>query len=203
VSFLSKITGRDRARNQLQNSLSKVQGAAAAQPLSPQNLAGQYGQALTTAKDGGFKEDPNGWQQAFNQTAGATINNALPQLRNDLQMTRENAIRRGISTGDLGTSFEGDVTSAWGRNLSNALAGQALGAYTGYENRAQSGYENSQNRYLDLLTGAMDRNTAEENANKKKKSGLYGTLGTIGGYLIGGPTGGIIGGQLGSQIGGY
>lgn len=189
MSWYSKITGRDRAREALQ----KVQGMAAADPLSEQSLGARYASALDSTGKGG------GWEDAFNKTAGATIQNALPDLRNGLQMTRENAIRRGVSTGDYGTSAEGDLTSAWQRNLSNALAGQA-----------ENAYENNQSRFLALLTGGMDRQTAAENARKKAKAGLWGGIGTVAGGIIGSAFPGVgtgvgatIGGSIGSGLGGY
>lgn len=184
MSWYSKITGRDRAREALQ----KVQGMAAADPMSEQSLGKRYADALDSTGNGG------GWEDAFNKTAGATIQNALPGLRNDIQMTRENAIRRGVSTGDYGTSAEGDVTSAWQRNLSNALAGQA-----------ENAYENNQSRYLDLLVGGMDRQTAQENARKKRGGNLWGGLGAVGGFILSGgnPAGAAAGSAIGQGIGGY
>ncbi len=189
MSWFSRLTGRDAARN----SLAKFQAtpqvkAAQANELDPAGLGGRYNTALDEAGKGG------GYEDAFNRTAGATIRNALPAFRNGLQMTRENAIRRGVSTGDYGTSAEGDLASAWDRNLSNALAGQSLNAY-----------EDNQNRYLDLLTGGMDRATAEQNAKKKNKGNLYGGIGAIGGFLLSGgnPAGAQAGYSIGQGVGGY
>lgn len=199
MSWLSKITGRDKAREGLQNVQAMGQQATAAgqaqkaaDPLSDVNLRGRYAHALDDTSSGA------GWEDAFNKTAGATINNALPGLRQGLQLTREDAIRRGVSTGDLGTSNEGDFVSAWQRNLSNAMAGQSLNAYEG-----------NQNNYLDLLTGAMDRNTAQQNYQneqnaqaKKRKGGLLGGLGALAGGVLGNTFFPGIGGTLGAQIGG-
>lgn len=90
------------------------------------------------------------------------MNQQLPKLRSSLQLSREDAIRRGISTGDLGTSNEGDITTAWGQNISNTLGGMAM-----------QGYENNRNRYLDLLTGGMDR----DQSNKNNQNNMWANLG--------------------------
>lgn len=113
-----------------------------------------------------YEERGGGFAKAFQDTAGAFLEGAMPQFRNDLQLTRENAVRRGVSTGDLGTSYEGDLSSAFHRNLSNALAGLS-----------SSGYENSRNRLMSLLSGktGMDMNDYNQHANM---------WGSIGGSLI-------------------
>jgi hypothetical protein len=104
----------------------------------------------------GYEENGGGFAKAFNDTAGAFLQNAMPQFRNQLQLTREDAVRRGVGTGDLGTSNEGDLTSAFQRNIANSLA--SLSA---------SGYENSRNRIMELLSGkaGMDMNDYNQNAN--------------------------------------
>lgn len=104
-----------------------------------------------------------GWQNAFHQTAGAMLTDALPRIRQDLQLTREDGIRRGISTGDLGTSYEGDVLTGWGKNLANAFTGTAM-----------QGYENSRNRYLDLITGGIDRADSRWNAGQNRNAAYVG-----------------------------
>jgi len=191
MSWLSKLTGRDKVREGWQQAQKGAQAMVDTNnPTSPLGLDQRFGKALDAAGSNA------GWEDAFNKTAGAEINNALPSLRQGLQLTREDAIRRGVSTGDLGTSNEGDLVSAWQRNLSNAFAGQALNAYN-----------TGQDRYLDLLTGAMDRQTANSNAQKKSRSGLFGALGTglgaIGGAFFGNPwLGAEIGGSIGAGVGG-
>lgn len=182
MSWFSKLTGHDA---KLRDRQIAEKSRFASMGGSPEDL---YARAVGEERNGG------GWQDAFKTTAGAMFNNALPQLREGLQMTREDGIRRGISTGDLGTSYEGDVTSAWGKNLSNALAGTAM-----------QGYENSRNRYLDLITGQLDRDQAGANASKQKRAGMWGGIGALAGggigFLVGGPAGAAYGAQAGSAMG--
>jgi hypothetical protein len=142
MSFFSKITGQDARRNRAAQRSTDQWGAG--------NDPGDQLRKATLAEQQG-----GGWEDAFNKTAGAYVQGQLPQLRNSLQMSREDAIRRGISTGDLQTTNEGDITSAWGKNISNTLGGMAM-----------QGYENSRNRYLDLLTGQMDRDQNSKNQNQ-------------------------------------
>lgn len=94
-----------------------------------------------------------GWRTAFNETAGAYVSGQMPQLFKALQGTKENAIARGVSTGDLGTSYEGDVFSAFQRNLANVLGGMAM-----------QGYENSRNRYVDMAAGKYTSAADAENS---------------------------------------
>lgn len=103
-----------------------------------------------------YEEAGGGFSKAFHDTAGAYLESAMPQFRNSLQLTREDAQRRGVGTGDLGTSNEGDLTSAFQRNIANALA--SLSA---------SGYEHSRDRIMELLSGktGMDQNDYNQNAN--------------------------------------
>lgn len=182
MSFFSKLTGHDAKLRDRQINEQRQYAAAGG---SPQD---QYYSSIADERNGG------GWQQAFNQTAGATLANALPDLRNQLQMTREDGIRRGISTGDLGTSTEGDLVSSWGRNLANSFAGTALSAHEG-----------SRNRYLDLLSGQLDRDQETENAKRQRRGGvgsaLGGIAGGVGGFFLGGPAGAAAGARAGSSIG--
>lgn len=141
MSWFSQLTGRDRHNERVARS-----------GFDPNTL---YDQAIRDEGAGG------GWQKAFNDTAGAFLENQMPALRSQLQLTREDAQRRGIGTGDLGTSNEGDLVSAFQRNIANALGGLAM-----------SGYENNRNRYLDLLSGRLDRNQASRNA----QNGMWGSL---------------------------
>lgn len=150
MSFFSKITGQDARRNR-SAARSTAQWGAGNDPND------QFRKAILDEQQGG------GWQDAFKTTAGAAYDAALPQLRNSLQMTREDGIRRGISTGDLGTSNEGDVTAAWGKQLATTLAGTAM-----------QGYQDQRNRYLDLLTGQIDRTNSQKNAQSNFYSNIIG-----------------------------
>lgn len=137
MSYFSKITGQD------------------ARHRASQATIGQMDSAMADEQSGA------GWEDAYNKTAGAQLANALPDLRNSLQMQRENSIRRGVSTGDYGTSAEGDLVSAWGRNIGNSFAGQAAGMYNA-----------SRGRYMDLLSGKLSYNTNQENSNRNFYGGL-------------------------------
>lgn len=118
----------------------------------------QLQQALLDEKNG------TGYKTAFNDTAGAFLNEQMPDLLNNLQLTREQGIRRGISTGDLGTSNEGDLVSAFQRNLATALGGLSL-----------QGYESNRNRYLDLLTGKIAGDQAYKSDQRNSLAGLLGS----------------------------
>lgn len=137
MSWISKITGQDSRHR------------------ASQATIGQMDTAM------GDEQSGAGWQDAYNKTAGAQLAQALPDLRNSLQMTRESAIRRGVSTGDTGTSMEGDLVGAWGRNIGNSFAGQAAGMYN-----------QSRGRYMDLLSGKLGYNMNQENSNRNFFGGL-------------------------------
>lgn len=153
MSWLSKITGSDGRKNR------SATDNASWQKYGGGNPDDQLKQATAFEGAGG------GWEDAFKTSAGSVLAQALPDLRNKLQLTREDGIRRGISTGDLGTSNEGDLVSSWGQNISNTLGGMA-----------QQGYENNRSRYLDLLTGGIDRRDSQANQRKNRTAGIWGGL---------------------------
>ena len=123
-----------------------------------------------------------GGQDALNESVRAAMSAAMPALEGSLQGSRESAIRRGITTGDLGTSYEGDIYSAFQRNIANSVGQQALGLYGtqlgGYGNVYDTDTElaqSSRNRYLDILAGNRDADVARQNAkNASKGRGLLG-----------------------------
>ena len=110
-------------------------------------------------------QDPNFGMDQLQKTAAATVQNALPSYLQNLQSTKEDAIRRGISTGDLGTSFEGDLTSAFQRNIANSVAGQAANMFQSRNSMLMGGYEDQ-----------LDREQAAENGAQQRKSGLISSL---------------------------
>jgi hypothetical protein len=115
-------------------------------------------------------EDPNFGQDQLAKTTQATVQNALPSFLQNLQGTKEDNIRRGISTGDLGSSFEGDLTSAFQRNIANSVAGQAANMFGQRTNLLYGAQED-----------ALDREqAAQNNAGQRKSSFLNGLISTIG-----------------------
>lgn len=124
-------------------------------------------------------EDPNYGQDQLAKSTAATVQGALPSFMQNLQGTKEDNIRRGISTGDLGSSFEGDLTSAFQRNIANSVAGQAADMFS---NRTSLLYGAQQD--------ALDREqAAQNNAQQRKGSFLNGLISTIG-SVVGAAAGG-------------
>ncbi len=122
------------------------------------------------------------------------VSQAMPEFNTRLNGIRENAIARGISTGDLGTSYEGDLASAFQRNLAN----QAAGLYTTQLGAAQNLYgqdisreQANQNSYLDLLTGRLSFEEQKRQAAKDRKAalaqGVLGAAGSAAGFFAGKP----------------
>lgn len=118
--------------------------------------------------------DPNYGQQALQQSTQAAVQNALPSFLQNMQGLKEQNIRRGISTGDLGTSFEGDLTSAFQRNLANSVASQSLGLFNN-RNSLLSGYYGDQ----------LDREQAARNDASQRRGGFINGLMQLGGAAAG------------------
>lgn len=112
-----------------------------------------------------YEMNPASAQTAINQYATSAMSSAMPSFLKQLQGVRENAIARGIDTGDLGTTNEGNLASAFQRNFTNMIGGQALDTYN-----------QSRNRYLDLLTGKLDAEQAAENNYQQRRSGFWNGL---------------------------
>ncbi len=148
----------------------------------------------------------SGGQDELNQYIKGAVSAGMPQLDASLQGAREGAISRGVGLGELGTSYEGDLYSAFQKNIANSAAGQAMNLYTTKEQGYGNIYgtdvnvaEGGRNRYLDLLTGQRDYETAVANAKKKSGGFLGGLLGTVAGSFLG-PIGAAVGGKIGSKI---
>ena len=139
MSMLSKFLGFDAVNNRVNQD------------------RGRVNDALDSEANG------QGWKTAFNDTAASFLNQQMPSFLKTLQMTREDGIRRGISTGDLGTSSEGDLVSAFQQHLSNTLGGLA-----------SDNYNQSRNRYLGLLGSEYDADTAAKNSHDAFIGGLAG-----------------------------
>jgi hypothetical protein len=143
-----------------------------------------------------------GGQDALNTSVSSAMSAAMPQFNQEMQQTRENDVRRGISTGDLGTSFEGDLASSFQRNIANAAGSQAMNLFNSRLGAASGMAQNDNNTYLSMLRGNQDYQMAQQNAKRQKSAGLFGGLGALGGAAIGGALGGPLGASVGSSVGG-
>lgn len=134
----------------------------------------------------------NGLLDMLNQDPSKTLSSyvasAMPEFNKALQGVRENAIQRGISTGDLGTSYEGDLASAFQRNIAGEAAnlyGQRMSGYENLYGQDNAANNASQNQYLDLLTGQRDFEEQQKEAKAANQSSMFGSLGNMFGTLGG------------------
>lgn len=119
-----------------------------------------YEQRLRRETD---RETPEAAQDYLMETLRAYESEGMPKFQGALQDIRENAIRRGITGGDLGTSYEGDLASAFQQNIMDVGGRYAYDAF-----------QSSRNRYLDLLTGGADRETGRGNAKRDMWGNIIG-----------------------------
>lgn len=96
--------------------------------------------------------------------------------------------RQGLS--DLGRTFAQNAMQAEGLNLRNM---EGIGGYG----------ERVTGRGLDVMASERDAGIAEEELRRRdqanRRSGLFGTLGRVGGTLLG-PAGSMVGGKLSEQL---
>lgn len=182
-------SGMSSAENQ------NVSDAGTAARTASSNMAGSRNRFAGLLGEG---------QDQLNQSVSSAMSAAMPDFRKAMQGVQESEVGRGIGLGDsggsLGTSYEGDLESAFNRNIANAAGSQALGLYQSQLGGAASLYGTdvynnmmAQNRYTNMLTN-------QGNFNRKRSAGLFGTLGAIAGGAIGGPFGASLGGEIGSAL---
>jgi len=188
MSWFSSALGLNRTPHTSQDGAIKTATATAG------TNAGQDRNQYLTLMGGG--------QQALDTSISSAMSAAMPSFMHQMQNVQESGVRRGISTGDLGTSFEGDTASAFQKNIANAAGSQAMNLFGTQLGAAQNQANTDQNQYLDMLTGNRDYEMAQQNAKRQKSAGLFGGLGALAGGMIGGPTGAQIGGAIGSGVGG-
>lgn len=117
---------------------------------------------------------PGYGQQQLEETTRATVAGALPDFLSNLGGLKEQNIRRGISTGDLGTSFENDLTSAFQRNIANSVASQQASLLSDRTHSLLGAYGDD-----------LDREQAAQNDANQRKSGFIGGLMKLGGTALG------------------
>jgi hypothetical protein len=151
-------------------------------------------------------------QASFERTAGAAYDANRDELRRDLRDEESAA----AESGRLDTGFydfdRGEVRRRADESFNRELAGHALNT-EGLRLRNQEGIgqyaQYAGNRYLDLMTGGLDRAEAEAEARRRRGSGIGRVIGTVaggvGGFLAGGPAGAAAGAGIGGRAlgGGY
>ena len=65
------------------------------------------------------KETPEAAQGYLEKEIGSLTSAAMPAFNSRLQDVQEGAIRRGLYGGNLPTSYEGDLASAFQKNIAN------------------------------------------------------------------------------------
>src|SRR5574340_306038 len=122
------------------------------------------------------------------QMLSGYVASAMPEFNKALQGIRENAVQRGISTGDLGTSYEGDLASAFQRNIAGEAAnlyGQRLGGFENLYGQDIGANNAAENQYLSLLTGQRDYQEQQREANQANQASMFGSLAQLGGMAAG------------------
>ena len=124
---------------------------------------------------------------------GAT-NIAREGMREDLQDLAGASVR----TGRLNTGFfdedAGRVVRRVNENLNNVIAQQSLNALQlqqGNDARLAQLGQNADQQYLDLLTGGMDRETANRNASRQRRGNFLTSAMQLGGQFLAGRSGGV------------
>lgn len=128
--------------------------------------------------------DPTAALQQYGAAAGSQFNTALNQNLKSLQ-------GRAASAGRLKTGFYdqdvGRLTTNLAQQYQTDLAGEALGAAQLKANTlgTAAGYaEDEQNRYLDVLSGQLDREQARKNQVAQQQSSVWGTAGEVAGAAL-------------------
>ena len=152
MSWLSNILGTGPAKNAMDGDLGK-----------------RYMRALTDYSD------PMHGSGELSTMIQDQVASAMPQFNRALSGVRQNAIQRGLSTGDLGTSYEGDLASTFQRNIAHAISGQSYDLF-----------QSNRNNYLDLLSGGLDREQDRNNQNANRKGGFFNSLLGGAGMVLGG-----------------
>jgi len=117
-------------------------------------------------------------QSAAEESARGIVGGLRPQLQQNLEFARGQA----VGGGRLDTGFfdidRGRIFEDFNDRVANAVARNALQAQQlNLQNIGQIGTfgESTQNRFVNLLGGSLDRATAEENA-RRQGGGLFGKL---------------------------
>lgn len=130
-----------------------------------------------------------------------------PQLRDTIGDLRGRLAATRRLRGGYGEMEEDDVFTRAAENLTSEIARNAMTAasldLSNIQGIGRFG-ESATNRYLDLLSGGLDREQMEENARRRRRGGIGALVGTGLGAAVGSffPGGTMLGAQLGGLLGG-
>lgn len=125
----------------------------------------------------------------------ATYDEFSEDLTRSVGDLRASQVGRGRLRTGFGFREEDRLVSDSYKALMRAIAQQSLqAAGLNLDARGMEG---------EMVAGALDRRQAEKNARKRRRGGLLGTIGAIGGTLIAPGIGTYLGGQLGQAAGSY
>lgn len=124
---------------------------------------------------------------AFKTYTSGAIGDFNTNLAKQLQTMTGSA----VGAGRLNTGFfdqdQGQLVKDMGTNFANTISQQALNVSGQQEadlsRRGNYALGTSQN-YNDLLSGALDRQTAQQNAKRQQRSSLYGDVAKVAGSAI-------------------
>ncbi len=129
---------------------------------------------------------------ALEQYGEASYRGFERNLGRQMETLRGQAVGAGRLDTGFQTEDEDRVVTDLGERYHDSLARQSLGA-TSLELRNLEGVgaygAGQQNSYLDLISGQLDRETAEKNAKKKLIGDVLGSLFGAGGKIVGAATG--------------
>lgn len=179
---------------------------------APLNLSGytakqandQYGHGLDRLKgatiaagdqaqtsDSNQTQSRNGFLDMLNQDPtkelSAYIDASMGSFNKSIQQQRESSVSRGIGTGDLGTSYEGDIDSAFMKDIAGKAAdlySTRLGAEGQLYGQDSQNNANTQNRYLDAITGVTDSQQASKDSKNSFLGGILNTVGSVAGKVL-------------------
>jgi hypothetical protein len=182
----------------------------------PNNLMQLYQDAIAQSRDSanGLADATDRFKN-FDANAGfeSAVRGATGRAKRTFDLSLEGLKGSAVRNGRLNTGFfdedAGRLYEQTQDNLNNTIGQYALQTQ-GQQLQANQAYlgagQNQQQQYYDLLSGGLDRETAEGNARKARKASLLGGLASLAGTAIGafagGPPGAALGGRFGRSVGG-
>lgn len=130
----------------------------------------------------------------------------LPEVREAIRDLRGRMVGAGRLRGGYGEMDEDEIWNRATQNLTSEIARNALSSASMDLARIQGlgGYgERVTNRYLDLLSGGLDRELMEREMARQRRGSRWGALAGLAGSALGtifGPAGTAIGGRIGTWV---